>query len=423
MKGITQITYNLFYLTLFFPVLSYITFGVMGLNIITDYFEYIFFLYGVFFILFNKKKIKFPSILYFLIFYSLLLSIWEIKNGGLDNRGFISIILNKSITSVIFIVVIIYNTNFDRSFIKRSIFIIKITVIFAAITSVIQIIEYSFLDANPIWSHGKFGDTLIGNLYEDRRNSIFGYVNQNELGLSYMPLLSVLIGFMLYQRSKLYYLFLFLGGITAFLSNTRYVMIAFIFITFQILLVKKLKVSGVLTYLLIIAISSFLLLQFFSFLGYDIIAWSNTRLFHEGSIQETTRYKAIYNFLIFFPRNIFFGTGVFITDEIKAASQAIGSSQIHVGYLAHLVSYGIIGSLFLFGFWFSLARKLFISAKQSKYWGSFIAFAIFLFANVTMVYYSIFFYGIFYALIFDKFFSDKQKFELKNINTQQLSKN
>jgi len=97
---------------------------------------------------------------------------------------------------------------------------------------------------------------------------------------------------------------------------------------------------------------------------------------------------------------------VHLTEEIKEASKAVGSSQIHVGYLSHLVSFGIVGSFFMFGFWFLLAKKLYKSAKYTKYWGSFFAFLIYLWAQTTLVYYSIFFYGLIFAFVFDKYVKD-----------------
>jgi hypothetical protein len=373
MPSLNRITISLLYLMLLSPLLSYITFGLMGLRSITFYFTIFTFFYGFLFIIIKGKAIKIPSMIYLLILYSVFLSIWGFWNEGFERRGIFPVIMNRDITSVFFIIIIIYNTNFSERFIKRSILLIKITVIVAAIVSLIQVVDFSFMDSTPIWSKDKLRGTLLGDLYLDRRGSIFGYVNQNEMGLSYM-------------------------------------LVAFILITFQILIVKKIKISGIFKYIIVITISGFVLIQILSYLGYDFTDWYKIRLFAEGSIQETTRYKAIENFLLFFPRNVFVGFGG-VTDEITAASYAIGSSQIHVGYLAHLVYYGIIGSFFLFGFYFLLAKKLYKTAKLTNYWGSFFAFLVFLWANITLVYFSIFFYGITFALVFDKYFHDRYQFD------------
>jgi hypothetical protein len=101
-----------------------------------------------------------------------------------------------------------------------------------------------------------------------------------------------------------------------------------------------------------------------------------------------------------------------MSEEVWIASNAFGSSQIHVGYLAHLVAFGAIGSLFLFGFWFALTLNLRKTAMKTGYWGSFYAFLVFLWSNVTLVHYTIFFYGLIFALIFDKHYKDKNKSDL-----------
>jgi hypothetical protein len=394
------------------PILSYITFGLMGLMSITYYFTQFTFFYGIIFIIVKGKTAKIPSFLYLFIIYSVYQSIWSFANGGFERRGLFQILVNRDIAAIIFIIIIIYNTDFNERFIKKSILIIKITVIIAALVSLIQVVDFSFMDSNPIWANGAVGNTLFGDLYLDRRGSIFGYINQNEMGLSYMPLLSVLIGILLYQRYRFYYFFLILGGISAILCNARYVMVAFLLITIQVLIAQKIKIKGLFKFLILFSISGFLFIQILLYFGYDFHDWYNTRLFAEGSLKETTRYKAIGTFLKFFPQHVLFGFGG-PTEEMVAASNAVGSSQIHVGYLAHLTYYGITGSFFLFGFWFLLAKKLYKTAKLTNYWGSFFAFLTFLWANVAMVYFSIFFYGIIFALVLDKYYQDK--FSEKNV--------
>jgi len=151
-----------------------------------------------------------------------------------------------------------------------------------------------------------------------------------------------------------------------------------------------------------------------SILNFDVTNWFYERLFSEGSIKNTTRYAALENFLIFFPNAVLFGTGVHLTVEIELASRFSGSSQIHVGYLAHLISYGIIGSIFLFTGWLLFLKKLYLNAKHTRFWGAFFAFSIFLFANTTLVSYSFYSYGLIFAFVFDKYFVDQAKLNPQN---------
>ena len=56
-----------------------------------------------------------------------------------------------------------------------------------------------------------------------------------------------------------------------------------------------------------------------------------------------------------------------------------------------------------------LTKSLLKTAKITNYWGSFFAFLIFLWAQATLVYHTIFFTGLIFALIFDKYYYDKYR--------------
>jgi len=249
-------------------------------------------------------------------------------------------------------------------------------------------------------------------LYQDRRTSIFGFVDLNELGLSFLPLLSILIGYKIKYRIRNYSMYLLLGGLISILSNNRYVMFGFIILSVQVLLARKVRLTSLINYVLVSSILFLIIFQVLKIFDYDLQQWFENRLFVEGSITETTRFKAIMNFLYFFPKYMIWGTGVHLTEEIRTASEAIGSSQIHVGYLSHLVSYGLVGSALLFGFWFLLLKDLYKSAKTSNYWGSYYAFLVYFWAQLTLVNYSIFFSGLIFALIFSQYFKTKKIFSI-----------
>jgi hypothetical protein len=127
------------------------------------------------------------------------------------------------------------------------------------------------------------------------------------------------------------------------------------------------------------------------------------RLFVEGEIKNTSRYLAYELFQKYFPQHPVFGTGVHLTDEIRRVANEGGSSQIHVGYFSHMVSYGIVGSFLLFSFWLLLARDLFKKAKLTGFYGAFFAFLVFLWANAAMVDYNIFYPGVIIAIIYSEY--------------------
>jgi hypothetical protein len=290
----------------------------------------------------------------------------------------------------------------------------KITIIISSFVSILQVFDSDFLNAYTLrWEDA---DINFTGIYKSRRTSIFGFINLNSLGLTFIPIISIIIGYQLNKKQWYYIFFLLLGGLTALLSNTRYIMVGFSLLTLQILFYKKISVIGMIRYFFIILILFLLTYYLLSLFGYDFIEWFNTRLFSEGSIKETTRFKAIDTFLKFFPDNYFFGLGELLSDEVVKESHRIGSSHIHVGYLSHLVSYGIFGCLFLYSFWVLLVAKLYRTAKRTRYWGSFFAFVTFLWAFATFSNSSMFFYGILYAIIYNKYFSDLYKMNKSIIN-------
>jgi len=408
MISLSKLTRIFLIILLFSPLLAYFTLNAyfQSLSLYTGLLAIGI---GIMYFINSLVRLKKPSYsrwLLLFIIYSLLFQ--TISEKALTFAIFKKVILTNPNVYTYFLIIAISNTKFSDKFIKNIIPIINFTVILAALASIYQIFNNKFLDSSSVWyqNQSNVESLMTGDLYQDRRSSIFGYIDMNELGLSFIPLLSVLIGFYLFQRNKSYIPFLVLGGITAFLSNTRYVMIGFFIITLQVLFYERIRLLASVKYIIISVIMFFMFYQVLLYLGYNIDYWIESRLFAEGSIEETTRFKAIENFILFFPSYYLFGSGG-MTDAIRAASAAVGSSQIHVGYLAGLVYYGVIGSFFIFGFWFLLARQLYRTAKLTNYWGSFFAFIVFLASNVTLVTFHIYFYGIVFALVFDKYYSDK----------------
>ena len=392
-----------FYGLLISPLLAYIYTVKLALpdTIIRWYQMYILML-GIVFILSHEIK-YIPAYTWLILGYAVYRFVWAqfTYTGGF--YGYFYVTTNYFAT--VLIIIIIYNSKFDDIFIERITTIFKITVVLAIFASIIQIFHPHFLDA---FQYDPTERNLISdNIYTDKRVSIFGFVDLNELGLSFIPLSSVIIGHLFRNKLKPYIYLIIAVGIISMVSNNRYCMIGFLVLTIQFAFYNK---EGLKSYLKFISIAIVLILIFYSvlhFLGYDLLDWYHERLLAEGSIEQTTRWKAWGNFTYFFPKYYLWGTGEFNAPAVAHASHSIGSSQIHVGYLAHLISYGIIGSFFYFGFLFTLAKSLFKHAKLTNYWGSLFAFLIFLWSEATLVYYSVFLTGLIYALIFDKYYYDK----------------
>lgn len=397
-------TIALLYAMLLSPIISYITFGILGLRPIDTYFKIVVVGYGMIYFLANSRNLKIPVYAYFAFIWAVYLFVWSFFNGEMERRGlFLSIFYNTSL-SIFFIIVIVHNTVFSSKFISRTVKIMKITIIITALISIIQVFNSEFLNAWPLWMKNAERTWFDLDIHTQRRTSIFGFVEQNALGLSFIPLVSILIGYMIYRKSQTTLFYLLAGALVAVLSNTRYVIIGYLIITIQLILFYRIRFVGSLRYLILIALIVFSSYQIINYLGYNLEEWIENRLFKEGSIKETTRFKAIDNFLYFFPKFVVFGNGNIMDDAVVAASRAIGSSHIHVGYLSHLVAYGVFGCFFLYMFWILLLRKLFINAKKTGYWGSLFAFLMFFWSFATMSQSSIFYYGLIFALVFSKYF-------------------
>lgn len=358
------------YTLLLTPLLGYLYIAVLHLPK-TIYHLYIFgfFFLGIIFVIF-RKKIHIPAYLYLLLGYASYRLLW-LQFADVYHHILTKIYYSILYFSIFLIILVIYNTNFSRKFIETTTNLIKATVIIAAAASLIQVFDISFLHANRYWIDDYF---FQGTFYTFRRASIFGFVDQNELGLSFLPLASTLIGYLLLKNDKKFILYMFLVLIIGLLSNTRYVMVGAVIMTIQVFIAERDKIVGIFRYVIVTLFLGFVAVSTLISLDYDFERFFNERLFHEGSITQTTRYKAISNFTYFFPKNPVFGTGVHLSDEVREASRAIGSSQIHVGYLSHLVSYGLVGSVLLFGFWFFLLKNLYKNARRTGYWGSFTGF-------------------------------------------------
>lgn len=356
----------------------------------------------------TRKKLCIPKGTGLLLLYAIYIFLWGMVNGSLDRRGLILSVVNNAHLQTVFMLIVSYNVLISDKQHHRLVRIMVFTVYVAALVSIYQIFEPSFLDFTSAREIG-------GSIYTIRRGSIFSNVAPLELGLSFLPILALVTVDLLLKKSNSVIQILLMGGIVAILSNTRWVMVGYLIVLSMVGFQYRSKILGRVKTISLTMVVVILLGYVIGLLGYDFTQFWNERLLAEGSLDRTTRYLAFENFLIFFPRTPWFGTGVHLTDEIWAASRAVGSSQIHVGYLSHLVSYGLIGSVLFFGFLFRVCQMLYINAKKTGYWGSFYGFLVFIWGNATFVHFGMFYYGMILLFAFDKYYLDKHK-RLKSVH-------
>lgn len=403
--------YITFWILLLLPLFGVIYSEFLHLpKSIDQVYTYYAFAIGFGYLFFYRQYLKVPLYVLNLFFFGIINLYWELSLNV--DKHILTIIYYSILPFAIFsLIIIILNTNFSEKFVKRSISIVKGFVIVGALISIIQVYDYSFLNPYKYFANNQLAD--IAGIYEVRRQSIFGVVGPQNLALGFMPLFALLISHMLFNRERFVFLFLILGGIIALLTNSRSVIGSY-FIVCLLLFVYSKSIQKFAIYMLFILMVGIVLFNILSALDYDLTDWYSTRLFAEGSIDRTTRYNAFKTFSIVFPNAPLFGVGSQNESIVYLSRIIASSSHIHVGYLSHLVNYGLIGCIFLFGFWFGLARNLYKEAKKTQYWGSFFAYLVFFWTFATMSQSSILYSGLIFAVIYHKYYYDY--FHCKNRN-------
>lgn len=340
----------------------------------------------------------FPLFILFLYYF-----IWDFYNGRFAQNGMIDILAKNYTLHTIAILLIIENTKFNDKFIKYCLEIFKILAVITVIVSFIQFaIDSSFFEPATMMEAEKNWDYL-------RNNSVWGYLSPLDIGLSFLPLIALLINAN-YQKQKYVQsiAWLLCAGLVAFMNNSRWVLLNFmLLLLLPFFIVKDSKVKKLTLTLSGALIVGLLLIGTMDFMKTDTQQYIADRMLSKTA---DSRLLALDLFSKFFPHNPVFGTGVRFNPDLKIAL-AERSSQLHVGYLSHLYEYGIVGSLLLFSFWIIVAKKFFRTAKLSGQYGVFVGFLCLIIGNFTLVEYSMFHTGLIFLFVFNKYYTDKIKWE------------
>ena len=346
-----------------------------------------------------QKNLRIPKYIYPLVLFLIYNIIWDFFNGRYEQFGILKLLFKNYSLHIIAIIIIIENINITDKFIRITIKIFKLIAIVSFVVAIYQFLfnNYFFVPEETITIAKS--ENYFGNV------SIWGYLNLMDIGLSLLPILAIIINNDLLKK-KINQAFLWLGiaGIVAFLTYARWTMINFfLLLLLPIFFIQGSKVKNIILSIVSSAIIIFILIGAFNASGDNFKKFYNDRILSKSA---ETRVLAFKFFSEFFPKNPILGSGVRVNDDLRVAL-AHRSSQIHVGYLSSLYEYGIIGSLFLFTFWFLVARKFYKNSKISKQYGIFIGFLCFLFANLTLVEYSMFHIGIIFLFVFNRFYKLK----------------
>lgn len=409
---------NIFIILLFTPILSFFLDSLYPALYLTKIFRNFILPFGLIFIIFYGKSLIIPRYLYLLILYSIFLLLWDIKNGTFSEKGFwfYYSTRNSQAIPLFFTLLIIENVAFDDRSIRKAIKIIEITIVVSFIVSIIQVFDQEFFTGDK-WF------IFLDDKYTTRRISIYGWDDPLSLGFNFIPLVFIYFLYYLKKYEKLdtyRFILLFACIIISLLSNARWVVGSTIILLIFIYKIYRKNLRRFIFIFIFSILSIVVFIMFTNVFKYDLNVWKEERLLKEETFKESSRYLAYELFIKYFPSHPFMGTGVHLTEEQKEDAREGGSSQIHVGFLAHLVSYGIIGSLFYFSFLFLITKRYYKIGKRTRYLGAFAVLLIFIWGNMTLVSYRMMFYGIFWALIFTKYFLRK---EYEKINIEVIPEN
>ena len=391
----------------FSPLLGFILRGIYDTRIaVLTFFGNAFVL--IFIALWLSKgwsKIKFPAYALPLLLLSVYVGAWDFFNGNVAERGVEIVLFRNYHFFSLVTLLIIENSTFSKKFIKRIVFLLTITIIPAILVSMIQATFDPFFFTPE--SYFTENAASIGNMYEMRPPSIFAYLGFNDVALSFIPILSLVLGYrMRYNYDKLVTgVLMFLGGLVCFATNARYAMINFVTVISQVLVGKRMNIKKILLYVLVCILGLIVILLVLQYIGYDLGMYLQERLLDTSANTRLMAFSLIYKYL---PQHPIFGTGVRVGEDLYWEIQYI-SSQIHVGYLSLLYEYGIVGGILTYWVWYLLFKDLRNVARMTKFYASLFGFVTFLLANAALVQYDIYLYGIVYLFVFSKHFKDEHE--------------
>lgn len=355
------------------------------------------------------QKIRLPNYLIFLILFTIFHLVSTFANHLLPPKtNMVFFFLSDANVYACLLFLVVESIDFDDVFIKKMNSMIFILIIVSFIVSLIQIKYPYFFISTAIT--GNIGGMVY--LEERRCFSIFSWINLNSLGITFPILISILLSVNNY-KSKIVPVAIFIGIVVAFLTRARYVMISIIMVLSQLFFNSMIALRKKVYTLLLLVSIIIILIGVASLWGFDIQQVIDNRILEKetGMGSAKARVVSYEVFLIKFPENPWFGVGPETRADV--ARMLIGVAPlIHVGYLSYLYYYGIFGSLLLFISLFFLVKFAWDVGKKTAYWGSLYGLLTFCFANMTFVYFTFSEMGMVLAVIYLKYFNDKQKSEL-----------
>jgi len=343
-----------------------------------------------------RGGVKIPKLIYPLILLAIYYFSWNFFNGRFEKFGFIKLLFKDRTLHTISFLILVRNMNFTTKDLKKYLSVFKIYIILSVLFTIIQVLFNSsfFLPEQLTYFDGETAK------YEIRNVSMWGYLSLLDVGLSFIPILAIVIHKSIVNKSKLTVFWLFCGAFVSILTNSRWTMVNYILVLiytgYLYYKINNIHLFGIIKYGIMVLVISIVSLSLIKNYVYNLNDFYNNRIYSSSAESRLYGYQM---FLKYFPDKPWFGTGVRVGEDLSA-DLAGKSSQIHVGYLSHLYEFGIIGSVILLFFWFKVVKYVWLIGKISGNFVYLVMFLCFLAANVTLVEYSFYYLGVLVIFIF-----------------------
>lgn len=375
---------------------------------------------------------------YYIVIYGIFTFYTALSNIFIANKlqevGLLKFLYSNPFILTLMAFLVVENTHFPPRWIRLATWVLGLTLITAAVVSLVQIFDPLFFRKSDSFISGLTYERMkdfygnnqgietgeVSRFLMGYRASIYSFVDPISVGMDGIAIFSLLLALKTGSRLKSL-IWVFAAALISFLSSSRWIMVNFLVVASQNIWIKKNIVWNAFKYAFYFIGLLMVLVPVAEFAGIDIHKFTKERLM---SNDASTRILAFTVFSKVFPDHPIIGTGGADTSKMTHLLKG-RSSQIHVGYLKLFYYYGLVGGLIFLTFLVSLLLRMWKMARESHYWGGFFAILAFFVANFTLVQFSLFYTGLLLAIIFSNHFyaeSTKVLISSQNYNTINTTK-
>jgi hypothetical protein len=195
----------------------------------------------------GTKKVQLYQFMIPGLFFLIELIIWDVQWKKVEYEGLFMYLYKNLHLHTLAILFLVYNFTLKKEFFQAIVNIFKITLIVGAVFTLIQF-SYDQFFFTP--------DDIIKQQMrsqEFRLNSCFGFLSSGDIGLSFIPVLAVVLSHSLRSKERMTYVWLLLGLLITFLNKSRYILVNFMIISFLLVTYRKLTLQRFIGFISILA--------------------------------------------------------------------------------------------------------------------------------------------------------------------------